>query len=99
MAVFSPVPWTSEIGTTIAALGGNVSYLIAPDIEHHMSLGPWKRQYPGAKVIAPEGLREKRAKQGDEDVVIDIEYTKANKREVRLPDELARDVEIEYMDG
>lgn len=72
---------------------------MAPDIEHHMQLGPYKTAYPTATVIGPEGLREKRAKQGDQDVPFDYEFTRANKHELKLPEELAREFEIEYWDG
>lgn len=99
LAVFSPVSLTQEARDTVTSLGGNVSYIIAPDIEHHMQLGPWKAAYQNAQVIGPEGLREKRAKQGNEDVVIDHIFTKENKRSIKLPEDFAREFEVEYFDG
>lgn len=41
-------------------LGGNVAYLAALDIEHHLYLSDWAKAYPTAKVMAMEGLPEKR---------------------------------------
>jgi len=99
LAIFSPVPWTSDVEGTLKSLGGNVNFLIAPDYEHHMSLGPWKAKFPNAVVIAVEGLREKRAKQGNEDIIIDVTFGKDNKRQVKLPEELAADIEVEYFDA
>jgi hypothetical protein len=99
LAIFSPVPLSPDVSSTISNLGGNLRYIVAPDIEHHMQLGPYKNAYPAATVIGPEGLREKRAKQGDQDVVIDYEFNKANKRQLKLPDELMQEFEVEYWDG
>lgn len=99
LAIFSPVPLSTEVSSTISALGGNVAYIICPDIEHHMQLSAYKRAFPSALVFGPEGLREKRAKSGETDVVIDFEYTRDNKASMKLPEDLARDVEIEYWDG
>jgi len=99
LAVFSPIPLTPDVRAHITQLGGRVGYIIAPDLEHHMQLGPYKSAFPAAVVIAPEGLREKRAKQGDQDVPVDFEFTKENKNSLMLPDELAREVDVEYWDG
>lgn len=99
LVIFSPIPLTDEVAASIASLGGSVSYLIAPDIEHHMSLAPWKAKFPGAIVIGPEGLREKRAEMKEQDVVFDIIFTRGGKRSLRLPEELEKDLEFEYMDG
>lgn len=99
LAVFSPVTLSPEAKTTISSLGGNVGYIIAPDIEHHMQLGPWKAAYPNSKVIGPEGLREKRASQGNDDVVIDHIFTKENKHSIELPEDFAKEFDTEYFDG
>lgn len=60
LAVFSPVALTPDVQAKVAAMGGNVGYLIAPDIEHHIFLTEWARAYPGAKLIGPAGLPQKR---------------------------------------
>jgi len=67
VAVFSPVALTDDVKKTVASLG-ELRYIAAPDLEHHIFLGPWHEAYPNAKVIGPEGLAEKRAKQKNEDV-------------------------------
>ncbi|PYH43541.1 uncharacterized protein BP01DRAFT_417258 [Aspergillus saccharolyticus JOP 1030-1] len=64
LLVFSPVTLTSQIRTVISNLGGKVRYLVAPDIEHHIHLSAWKTAYPEAQILAPEGLYERRVKQG-----------------------------------
>ncbi|KAK7754634.1 hypothetical protein SLS62_003418 [Diatrype stigma] len=60
LAVFSPVALTADVKAKVAAMGGNVGYLVAPDIEHHIFLSEWSRAYPGAKLIGPAGLPQKR---------------------------------------
>ncbi|ROT37586.1 hypothetical protein SODALDRAFT_280056 [Sodiomyces alkalinus F11] len=66
LAVFSPVALTPEVRTKIDELagprGGTVSHIVAPDLEHHIFLSEWKSAFPGAKLIGPAGLPEKRAK-------------------------------------
>jgi len=99
LAVFSPVSLTDEARSTVNSLGGKVSYLIAPDVEHHLNLAPWKREFASAKVIGPEGLAEKRKEQGNEEVPFDVVFTKENKRALKLPQELADEFDVEYFDG
>jgi len=76
VAVFSPVALTDEVKKTVAEMG-ELKYIAAPDIEHHIFLGPWHEAYPSAKVIGPAGLPEKRAKQKNEDVPFFATYEKA----------------------
>lgn len=75
LLIFSPVALTPEVKATIIDLGGNLKYIFAPDLEHHIFLGEWAAAYPDAKVLGPEGLREKRARQGNEDVRFDFVFT------------------------
>jgi len=98
VVVFSPTTLNNDVKETISKMG-EVKYIVAPDIEHHIFLGPWKEAYQHAKVIGPEGLREKRAKQKNEDVFFDYIFTKENKRELKLPEELAAEFEVEYWDS
>lgn len=58
--MFSPVSLTPEIRETVESLGGNVKYIAAPDLQHHLHVTSWKNAYPQAEVLAPEGLWEKR---------------------------------------
>ncbi|KAF8543202.1 hypothetical protein BDD12DRAFT_874824 [Trichophaea hybrida] len=99
LAIFSPIPLSSDVTSTLTSIGGSVSYIIAPDMEHHMQLGPYKTAFPTAVVIAPEGLREKRAKQGDQDVPVDFAFSKTNKNGMKLPEEFLRDFEVEFWDS
>lgn len=65
LAVFSPVALTDivkaklreELGST------NVKYLTALDQEHHIFLESWHKEWPDAKIIAPETLPAYRDKQ------------------------------------
>ncbi|KAF3910318.1 hypothetical protein ABW21_db0207749 [Orbilia brochopaga] len=99
LVVFSPTPLTDDVSATVTALGGQVSYLVAPDLEHHLNLGPWKAAYPSARVIGPSLLYSKRQKQGNEDVPFDFSYSAANKKSIELPEDLAAEFELEFFDG
>ncbi|KAL1887515.1 hypothetical protein Sste5346_010177 [Sporothrix stenoceras] len=61
--VFSPVALTPDAAAVVTRLGGKegVRYLVAPDIEHHIFLSEWLKAYPNARIVAPQGLAEKRA--------------------------------------
>lgn len=85
-------------------MGGKVGYIVALDFEHHIFISEWAKEYPGAKIIGPEGLQEKRDKQQKDDPKIgsdkfDVVFTKANKRELRIGDEFDADFDYEYVDG
>jgi hypothetical protein len=92
VAVFSPVTLTEEIKAKVASMGP-LRYIIAPDFEHHMSIGEWYTAYPGAKVIGVEGLPEKRQKQGDQDVPFSVVFT--SKKEETIDPEF--DAEFDYI--
>ena len=66
LAVFSPVALTQNVKQQMQEQLGstNVKYLTALDQEHHIFLEAWHKEYPQAKVIAPETLPELRNKQG-----------------------------------
>jgi len=91
LAVFSPVALTDEVKATVASLG-EVKYITALDIEHHIFLGPWHAAFPSALVLAPEGLAEKRAKQKNENVPIGVTF-QASKPTTVTPE---FDAEFEY---
>ncbi|KAJ3022619.1 hypothetical protein HKX48_005681 [Thoreauomyces humboldtii] len=59
VALISPTPLDSETESGIAALGGQVKYIIAPNVVHHLSIEDWKKRYPSAKLIGVKGLVEK----------------------------------------
>ena len=65
LAVFSPVAFTNNVKTQMQEQLGstNVKYLAALDQEHHIFLEQWHKEYPQAKIIAPETLPALREKQ------------------------------------
>ncbi|KAK1977854.1 hypothetical protein LZ30DRAFT_600413 [Colletotrichum cereale] len=63
LAVFSPVALTDDVRAKIAEKGGDLAYIVAPDIEHHIFLSEYKAAFPAAKLVGPDGLPQKRAKQ------------------------------------
>lgn len=103
LAVFSPVAFTDDVKAKVAELGGNVAYIVALDYEHHIFISEWASQFPNAKIIGPEGLPEKRAKQQDDPKIGNEEFavifTKQNKRSTRISDEFDADFDYEYVDG
>ncbi|KAJ7255273.1 hypothetical protein C8J57DRAFT_1345943 [Mycena rebaudengoi] len=61
--VLASTPLTQD---TIDALDqlGPVKWIMGADAVHHMFLGPFKKQYPAAKVIGVEALIEKKKAEG-----------------------------------
>jgi hypothetical protein len=96
VAVFSPVALTPEVKETVASLG-EVKYIAALDIEHHIFLGPWHEAFPNAKVLGPEGLPEKREKQKNEKVPFSTIFTATNKETVKVDPEFDAESDYEYM--
>ena len=97
LAVFSPVALTDEVRSTVTSQGGKVRYIIAPDFEHHIFVGPWAKAYPDAEVIGVEGLPEKREQ--DEDtrgVKFHHVFSKSNKLDLRISEEFHREFDVEY---
>jgi len=102
IAVFSPVALTPEVSAKVQSLGGNVQYIIAPDIEHHIFVSDWAKAYPSAKLIGPEGLPEKRQAAKDEKVGKEpfaVVFKAATKRETSIGADFDADFEVEYVDG
>lgn len=99
LVVTSPVTLTDDVTATVNSLGGRVEYIVAPDMEHHLNLGPWKAAYPSARVIGPAELYEKRKKQGNEDVKLDFALTAANKQSIEWPADFSADFDVEFFDA
>lgn len=99
LAVFSPVALTPEVKTTLTAIGGEVKYLAAPDLEHHIFLTEWHKEFPSAHVIAPEGLGEKRAKQNNPYVPFSTIFSAKTKATTTVSEEFDRDFEYEFVDA
>jgi hypothetical protein len=73
VAVFSPVSLTDDVRKTVKEMG-ELKYIVAPDLEHHMFIHPWYQAYPNARVLAPKGLAAKRQKQNNPEVPIAVEF-------------------------
>ncbi|KAF9266978.1 hypothetical protein L218DRAFT_971331 [Marasmius fiardii PR-910] len=96
VAVFSPIALTDEVKQKIASMG-EVKYITALDFEHHIFLGPWHKEYPNAKVIGPEGLPEKRDKQGNEKVPFSVIFEGSKKSETKVDPEFDAEFDYEYV--
>lgn len=103
LAIFSPVALTKATQAKVIEMGGDVRYIVALDYEHHIFISEWAKEYPSAKIIGPEGLPEKRAKQTDDPKIGNEEFAvvfkKENKRETRIDPEFDADFDYEYVDG
>jgi hypothetical protein len=101
------VALTEATKAKVASLGGDVRYLVATDIEHHIFLSEWAAAYPNARLIGPEGLPEKRHKAaagsdpkvGHEPfaVVVTKEMSESGDAVARIGDDFAADFEMEYV--
>jgi hypothetical protein len=87
LALVSPIPIDDVLAREIAALG-EVGFLIAPNLLHHLYLAAASARYPNARVLAPPGLRAKRP-----DLRIDGTLDAA------LPDELTGSVDVLHIAG
>ncbi|CAK7229604.1 hypothetical protein SCUCBS95973_007283 [Sporothrix curviconia] len=102
--VFSPVALTPDAAAVVTRLGGKegVKYLVAPDIEHHIFLSKWLKAYPTARIIAPEGLAEKRAATAGKDPRVNVDdkffAVLADKRSqsMREPQSIAPDFDADF---
>ncbi|KAF6836775.1 hypothetical protein CMUS01_05293 [Colletotrichum musicola] len=105
LAVFSPVALTDAVRAKIAEKGGNLAYIVAPDIEHHIFLSEYKAAFPDAKIIGPDGLPQKRAKQAADpkinpaDEFFVVFKGGEKKRETTITPEFDADFEYEYVDS
>ncbi|KAJ5689496.1 hypothetical protein N7462_003888 [Penicillium macrosclerotiorum] len=99
LAVFSPVSLTAEVREKVESLGGNVKYIAAPDLQHHLHITAWKKAYPQAEIIAPEGLWEKRQSNKD---FCDTPFQHVFKKDSPRPsisEEFDAEFETEYVHG
>lgn len=100
MLVVSPVALTADVQQTIASQQAKIKYIAAPDMEHHIHLSAWKKAFPDAEIIAPEGLHEQRQSNPERrDTEFTHILTKANKRNIHISEEFDREFDIEYVDG
>ncbi|KAK1971964.1 hypothetical protein LY78DRAFT_566793 [Colletotrichum sublineola] len=105
LAIFSPVALTDAVRAKIAEKGGDLAYIVAPDIEHHIFLSEYKAAFPAAKLVGPDGLPQKRAKQaGDPKINPADEFavvfkSGADKRATAVGPDFDADFECEYVDA
>ncbi|RDL41537.1 Uncharacterized protein BP5553_01516 [Venustampulla echinocandica] len=104
LAVFSPVALTPTVKSHLDSLGNQVSYIAAPDLEHHIFLSQWAAAYPSAHIIAPEGLAEKREKMNATDKSVTILPFKTifraeNKHNIKVSEEFDAEFEYEYVEA
>jgi hypothetical protein len=84
----------------VEELGGNVAYLAAPDIDHHIFLSEWYKAYPSAKVIGMEGLPEKReANPETAGTPFTWVFTPKNKSTLIIDPDFDAEFDYEYVDG
>lgn len=102
VAVFSPVTLTPEVREAVNSLGGKVKYIAALDMEHHIHLTSWKKAYPDAEVIGPEGLWEKRQSNPEyKDTPFHHIFTKekSSTGPQKISEEFDSEFETEYIHG
>jgi hypothetical protein len=87
LALVSPIPIDDALARELASLG-EVRFLIAPSLLHHLYLGAASERYPNARVLAPPGLRAKRPELGIDGTL-----------DAALPDELAGSVDVVQIAG
>ncbi|KAJ9613147.1 hypothetical protein H2200_003088 [Cladophialophora chaetospira] len=96
VAVFSPVAFTPDVQTKVKSLGP-VKYIVAPDIEHHIFVSTWAKEYPEAEVIGMEGLPEKRendpATKGTKFAHV---FSSGNKLDLKISPEFDAEFSYEY---
>jgi hypothetical protein len=99
LAVFSPVSLTPEVRERVDSLGGNVKYIAAPDLEHHLHVSSWRKAYPQAEILAPEGLWEKRSKIADFQGEAPFEHVFKKDSSNAISEEFDAEFDSEYVHG
>ncbi|KIX92896.1 uncharacterized protein Z520_11372 [Fonsecaea multimorphosa CBS 102226] len=96
VAVFSPVALTPDVKAKVTSMGP-IKYIVAPDIEHHIFISTWAKEYPEAEVIGMEGLPEKRegdpATKGTKFVHV---FSAKNKLDMHITPEFDAEFSYEY---
>jgi Domain of unknown function (DUF4336) len=99
VAVFSPVALTPEVKAKVSSMG-TLKYIVAPDIEHHIFISSWSKEYPLAEVIGMEGLPEKReddpATKGVKFVHV---FSTSNKHDMQISPEFDDEFSYEYIES
>ena len=74
-------------------------YGLIVNLQHHIFLGPWHKEYPNAKLLAPEGLREKRDKQNNEHVPFSTIFAAKTKLNQKVDATFDAEFDYEFVDG
>ena len=79
----------------------NVQYLAALDQEHHIFLEQWHKEYPQAKIIAPDTLPALREKQGYPNFPENWRLIKADERKaaggIKIDERFDAEFDVEYV--
>ena len=60
LSLISPVPIDDALSAELEELG-QVAYLVAPNLLHHLHIRAAKERYPAARLLGPAGLEKKQA--------------------------------------
>jgi len=100
LVVFSPTPLTPATLEKLASLGGQVSYIVTLNFEHHLNISAWSAEFPAAVVIGVDGLPEKREKhEATKGVRFGHVFTAANKRTLSISPEFDAAFYYEFVDA
>lgn len=106
LAIFSPVALTPTVKAKLTSISPSppTTYLIAPDMEHHIFLSAWATHFPSHHIIAPAGLKEKRVESAKTDPQITAlefktEFTKENKHSIKVSEEFDKEFEYEFIEA
>ncbi|KAH8880290.1 hypothetical protein GQ53DRAFT_755268 [Thozetella sp. PMI_491] len=99
LAVFSAVHLTPEVRAKLQSLG-TVRYIVALNIQHHLHISAWAREFPDAHVVGMEGLPEKREQKPETaGVHFGTVFSAENKSSLRISDEFDAEFSYEYLEA
>lgn len=71
LVVSSPVPPDDALVGEVRSLG-TVRFLVAPNLQHHLYVGEWKKHFPDARLYVPRALPAKRPDLADAAVLGEV---------------------------
>lgn len=79
-------------------MGNKVGYIAALDYEHHIFITEWAKAFPSAKILAVEGLPEKREKdKATAGSKFQHVWTQKNKASMKIDPDFDREFDYEYV--
>ena len=60
LILYNPTQLDTATKSQLQQLGGQVRYIVAPNLVHHTFIDPYAAAYPGVKLIGPEGISDKK---------------------------------------